>query len=129
MVASSRTPRAEAQVKLKKSAKPTAPRAVKNEPATGLDRLIHERTRLALISALAANPLLTFNELKALLDISDGNLGAHARKLEDAGYIDCNKSFDGRVPRTEYRLTTAGRTALQKYIAHMEALIVAMKKS
>jgi DNA-binding MarR family transcriptional regulator len=111
-----------------------APRVVrtdkqpKSEPATGLDRLIHERTRLALVSALAASPLLTFNELKALLDISDGNLSAHARKLEDAGYVDCSKGFDGRLPRTEYRLTAAGRAALQKYIAHMEALIGAVKK-
>lgn len=105
-----------------------APKVVKNEPATSLDRLIHERTRLALVSALAANPLLTFNELKSLLGISDGNLSAHARKLEDAGYIDCTKGFDGRTPRTEYRITTAGRTALQKYIAHMEALIGAVKK-
>ncbi len=111
-----------------KTAKTAAPRVVKNEPATGLDRLIHERTRLALVSSLAANTLLTFNDLKALLDISDGNLSAHARKLEDAGYIDCSKGFDGRVPRTEYRLTASGRAALQKYIAHMEALIGAMKK-
>ena len=105
-----------------------APKAVKNEPATGLDRLIHERTRLALVSALAANPLLTFNELKSLLEISDGNLSAHARKLEDAGYIDCTKGFDGRTPRTEYRITASGRAALQKYIAHMEALIGAVKR-
>jgi DNA-binding transcriptional ArsR family regulator len=111
-----------------KPAKAGAPKVVKNEPATELDRLIHERTRLALVSALAANTLLTFNDLKSLLDISDGNLSAHARKLEDAGYIDCTKGFDGRVPRTEYRLTASGRAALQKYIAHMEALIGAMKK-
>jgi DNA-binding transcriptional ArsR family regulator len=111
-----------------KPAKTGAPKVVKNEPATELDRLIHERTRLALVSALAANTLLTFNDLKSLLDISDGNLSAHARKLEDAGYIDCTKGFDGRVPRTEYRLTSSGRAALQKYIAHMEALIGAMKK-
>jgi DNA-binding MarR family transcriptional regulator len=108
--------------------KATAPRAIKSEPATGLDRLIHERTRLALVSALAANTALTFNDLKGLLEISDGNLSAHARKLEDAGYVDCIKGFDGRMPRTEYRLTTAGRAALHKYIAHMEALIGAMKK-
>ncbi|HEY0963706.1 MAG TPA: transcriptional regulator [Pseudomonadales bacterium] len=105
-----------------------APKVVKNEPATGLDRLIHERTRLALVSALAANALLTFNELKSLLGISDGNLSAHARKLEDAGYVACEKGFDGRTPRTEYRITPAGRAALQKYIAHMEALIGAVKK-
>ncbi len=125
MVANSRTLKTGGPAK---PAKAGAPRTVKNEPATGLDRLIHERTRLALVSALAANTLLTFNDLKSLLAISDGNLSAHARKLEDAGYIDCSKGFDGRVPRTEYRLTTAGRAALQKYIAHMEALIGAMKK-
>ncbi len=106
----------------------TAPKGIKNGPATTLDRLIHERTRLALVSALAANQLLTFNELKSLLEISDGNLSAHARKLEDAGYIACTKGFDGRTPRTEYRITPAGRAALQKYIAHMEALIGAVKK-
>lgn len=111
-----------------RTVKPGVPRPIKNEPATGLDRLIHERTRLALVSALAANTLLTFNDLKSLLDISDGNLSAHARKLEDAGYVDCTKGFNGRMPRTEYRLAASGRAALQKYIAHMEALIGAMKK-
>ena len=111
-----------------KTGKTAAPKVVKNEPATELDRLIHERTRLALVSALAANPQLTFNDLKSLLAISDGNLSAHARKLEDAGYVECTKGFDGRVPRTEYRLTASGRAALQKYIAHMEALIGAVKK-
>ena len=100
----------------------------RQDAAADLDRLIHERTRLALVSALAANAMLSFNDLKALLAISDGNLSAHARKLEDAGYISCSKSFDGRVPRTEYRLTDAGRTALHRYIGHMEALIEAMKK-
>ena len=125
MVANSRTLKTGGPAKTGKAG---APRAVKNEPATGLDRLIHERTRLALVSALAANTLLTFNDLKSLLDISDGNLSAHARKLEDAGYVDCSKGFDGRLPRTEYRLTASGRAALQKYIAHMEALIGAMKK-
>ncbi len=99
------------------------------ESATDLDRLIHERTRLALVSALAADTMLTFNDLKSILSISDGNLSAHARKLEDAGYIDCTKSFDGRVPRTEYRLSPAGRAALQKYIGHMEALISAVKRT
>ena len=101
----------------------------KTESATDLDRLIHERTRLALVSALAAETMLTFNDLKSILSISDGNLSAHARKLEDAGYIDCSKSFDGRVPRTEYRLSPAGRAALQKYIGHMEALISAVKRT
>jgi len=92
-----------------------------------LDRLIHERTRLAMVSALAANDSLSFNELKALLGASDGNLSAHARKLEDGGYITCHKRFDGRMPRTDYRLTNAGRQALDRYIAHMEALIKAVK--
>ncbi len=96
--------------------------------ATNLDRLIHERTRLAIISALAVNTSLTFSELKELLGASDGNLSVHARKLEDAGYIACTKSFAGRVPKTEYRLTTAGRRALEKYLNHMEALIQATRE-
>ena len=96
--------------------------------ATSLDRLIHERTRLAIISALAVNTSLTFSELKELLGASDGNLSVHARKLEDAGYIACTKSFAGRVPKTEYRLTTAGRRALEKYLNHMEALIQATRE-
>src|SRR5271167_1778378 len=91
--------------------------------ATNLDRLIHERTRLAIVSALAVNASLTFNELKQLLHVTDGNLSVHARKLEDAGYLGCAKSFDGRMPKTEYRLTAAGRRALEKYLNHMEALI------
>jgi DNA-binding MarR family transcriptional regulator len=103
-------------------------KAARNEPATGLDKVIHERTRLALVSALAAAPALTFSELKSMLQITDGNLSVHARKLEDAGYIECSKGFDGRVPRTEFKLTAGGRAALQKYIAHMEALILAVKK-
>lgn len=109
------------------SKKPAQARQKQKETATDLDRLIHERTRLAIVSALAANAMLTFNDLKSLLAISDGNLSAHARKLEDGGYIVCHKSFDGRVPRTEYKLTPAGLAALQKYIAHMEALIKAVK--
>ena len=96
--------------------------------ATNLDRLIHERTRLAIISALAVNTSLTFSELKELLVASDGNLSVHARKLEDAGYIACTKAFAGRVPKTEYRLTTAGRRALEKYLNHMEALIQATRE-
>ena len=96
--------------------------------AANLDRLIHERTRLAIISALAVNTSLTFSELKELLGASDGNLSVHARKLEDAGYIACTKSFSGRVPKTEYRLTTAGRRALEKYLNHMEALIQATRE-
>ena len=88
-----------------------------------LDRTIHEKTRLAILSALAVNPSLTFNELKAVLRTTDGNVSVHARKLEDAGYLTCRKSFEGRMPRTEYALTTAGRRALEKYLNHMEALI------
>ncbi len=92
-----------------------------------LDRLIHERLRLGIVSALAVNDRLSFNDLKHLLETTDGNLSVHARRLEEADYIACEKSFDGRVPRTEYRLTAAGRRALEKYIAHMEALIQAVK--
>lgn len=92
-----------------------------------LDRLIHERMRLGIVSALAANPSLTFNELKKLLKTTDGNLSVHARKLEEANYIHCAKSFEGRMPKTEYRLTAAGRRAFEKYLDHMEALIQAMR--
>jgi DNA-binding HxlR family transcriptional regulator len=88
-----------------------------------LDRLIHERMRLAIVSALAVNPSLSFNDLKRLLDTTDGNLSVHARKLEAANYIVCTKSFAGRVPRTEYRLSAVGRRALERYLDHMEALI------
>jgi DNA-binding MarR family transcriptional regulator len=93
-----------------------------------LDRLIHERMRLGIVSALAVNPSLTFNELKALLKTTDGNLSVHARKLEEAAYIACAKSFDGRLPKTRYRLTPAGRRALEDYLDHMEALIRAMRE-
>ena len=92
-------------------------------PAPSLERLIHERLRLGIISALAANASLTFNDLKALLHTTDGNLSVHARKLEEAGYIACSKYFEGRQPKTEYKLTAAGRRALESYIGHMEALI------
>jgi DNA-binding MarR family transcriptional regulator len=93
-----------------------------------LDRKIHERVRLGIVSALAVNESLTFKELKALLKITDGNLSAHARKLEDAAYIECNKSFEGRFPKTEYRLTREGRTALHRYLNHMESLIQATRE-
>jgi DNA-binding HxlR family transcriptional regulator len=93
-----------------------------------LDRLIHERIRLGIVSALAVNRSLTFNELKALLKTTDGNLSVHARKLEEADYIVCTKSFDGRLPKTEYRLTTPGRRALERYLNHMEALIRATRE-
>jgi DNA-binding HxlR family transcriptional regulator len=92
-----------------------------------LDRLIHERMRLGIVSALAVNESLTFNELKELMQTTDGNLSVHARKLEDAEYITCTKSFEGRTPKTEYKLTTSGRRALERYLNHMEALIKAMR--
>ena len=96
--------------------------------APKLDRLIHERLRLGILSALSVNESLTFPELKKLLDTTDGNLSVHSRKLEEAGYISVAKSFDGRVPRTEYRLTAGGRRALDRYLSHMEALIQAMRE-
>lgn len=98
------------------------PRPAAPTPAE-LDQLIHERVRLGIVSALAANDALTFSDLKRLLGTSDGNLSVHARKLEDAKYVSCRKSFDDRVPKTEYRLTPAGRRALERYLDHMEALI------
>ena len=94
-----------------------------------LDKLIHERLRLAIISALAANPSLSFTQLKALMNTTDGNVSVHTRKLEEAGYIICEKSFKGRVPLTEYRITDEGRAALSRYLDHMEALIGAMKSA
>jgi DNA-binding MarR family transcriptional regulator len=95
--------------------------------ATKLDQLIHERARLAIVSALAANPTLSFPELRTLLGLTDGNLAVHARRLEEAGYVACEKGFAGRVPRTQYRLTAAGRKALDQYIDHMEALLDAAR--
>ena len=92
------------------------------------DRLIHEKMRLAIVSALAVNPTLTFNELKAILKTTDGNVSVHTRKLEEANYLTCKKSFEGRMPRTEYALTAAGRRALERYLGHMEALIKATRK-
>ncbi len=113
--------------KLARTAEP-ASAAPAARGVTDLDRLIHERMRLGIVSALAANSSLTFNDLKRLLRTTDGNLSVHARKLEEAGYIACSKSFEGRMPRTEYALTEAGRKALEKYLNHMEALIQAMKR-
>lgn len=111
--------------------RPAAP--VRTAPAkvdvAEFDRIIHERVRLAIVSALAVNEAMTFGDLKALLSTTDGNLSVHARKLEDAGYILCAKGFEGRVPRTEYRLAAAGRRALEKYLSHMEALIRATRKA
>jgi len=94
-----------------------------------IDRMIHERLRLGIISALAVNDSLTFNELKHTVKTTDGNLSVHARKLEDAGYVNCSKSFEGRTPKTEYSLTTSGRRALERYLDHMEALIGRMRKA
>jgi len=108
------------------SKEPTPVRTAAQSPLV-LDRLIHERLRLGIVSALAANERMTFNDLKRLLQTTDGNLSVHARKLEDADYVRCEKTFDGRLPRTEYRLTAAGRRALEKYLAHMEAIIKALK--
>jgi DNA-binding HxlR family transcriptional regulator len=107
--------RGEPRLRASTSAGPTNP--------VELDRLIHGRVRLGIVSALAVNQTLSFNELKDRLDTSDGNLSVHARRLEDAGYVECRKSFSGRVPHTEYRLTAAGRHALERYLNHMEALI------
>ena len=93
-----------------------------------LDRTIHERVRLAILSALAVHDSLAFNQLKEMLGVSDGNLSIHARKLEEARYIACTKSFEGRVPKTEFRLTAAGRKAFERYLAHMEALIKSVRE-
>src|SRR5215469_10551330 len=97
--------------------------------APKLDRLIHERLRLGILSALSVNDSLTFNELKKLIETTDGNLSVHARKLEEAGYISVTKSFEGRMPRTDYRLTASGQRALERYLDHMEALIRAMREA
>jgi DNA-binding HxlR family transcriptional regulator len=108
------------------------PRPVRGRSASAqpleLDRLIHERLRLGIVSALAVNDSLSFNDLKRLLQTTDGNLSVHARKLEEAEYVSCTKSFEGRVPKTEYRLTTLGRRALERYLDHMEALIRATRE-
>lgn len=112
--------------------RPARPRLeeVANGPAgaPSLNRLIHERMRLGIVSALAVNESMTFNDLKKLLDTTDGNLSVHARKLEEAGYVECKKSFEGRLPKTEYRLSAEGRRALARYLNHMEALIRAMRE-
>lgn len=115
--------------------KPSVTRLVRTEESgavenalPNLDRIIHERMRLGILSALAVNDSLSFNDLKKLLQTTDGNLSVHARRLEEVEYIQCSKSFEGRVPRTEYRLTAAGRTAFERYLDHMEALIHAMRE-
>jgi DNA-binding MarR family transcriptional regulator len=116
-----------AEVRSAKAEVRSAKSEVKKSPLE-LDRLVHERLRLGIVSALAVNESLTFNDLKTLLDATDGNLSVHARKLEEADYVVCEKSFEGRVPRTVYRLTPAGRRALDKYVAHMAAIIKAVKE-
>ena len=113
-------------------ARPTALAGVRGQHSQAadpleLDRLIHERVRLGIVSALAVNGSLTFTDLKELLGATDGNLSAHARRLEDAGYVRCQKSFEGRMPRTEYELTKLGRRELQLYLDHMEAIISATR--
>lgn len=110
-------------MKLSLKASPLATPSVPN-----FDRLIHEHIRLGIVSALAVNPSLTFNDLKKLLQTTDGNLSVHARKLEEAKYISCSKSFEGRMPKTEYTLTASGRKAFEKYLDHMEALVGAMRE-
>ena len=119
---------------MKKTASAESRPRPKPSPATArgrvlpeLDRLLHERVRLGIASALAANELLSFNELKALLATTDGNLSVHARKLEEAGYVSCTKTFAGRVPKSEYRLTSSGRRAFEKYLDHLEALVRAAR--
>ena len=122
-------------------ADPQVARTKEKSAAPNLDRLIHERLRLGIVSALAANESLTFSDLKNLLSTTDGNLSVHARKLEEAGYISCTKFFEGRLPKTEYKLTAAGRSALEnygmysverrgdlkKYLSHMESIIKQMR--
>ena len=106
----------------------TATRGTSAARADALDRLIHERLRLGIVSALAVNDTLSFSDLKKLMKTTDGNLSVHARKLEEADYITCTKSFEGRMPKTEYRLTATGRRALERYLDHMEALIRATRE-
>jgi DNA-binding MarR family transcriptional regulator len=113
-----RTNRADNALRLEKAAE-----SVSND----LDKVIHERMRLGIISALAANEKMSFNDLKRLLDTTDGNVSVHARRLEEAGYLTCKKSFAGRTPLTEYKITASGRKALERYLDHMETLIRAMK--
>jgi DNA-binding MarR family transcriptional regulator len=103
-------------------------RSAASSRADALDRLIHERLRLGIVSALAVNDSLSFSDLKKLMNTTDGNLSVHARKLEEAEYISCTKSFEGRMPKTQYRLTAAGRRALERYLDHMEALIRATRE-
>lgn len=118
------------QTTQRRQVRTAGPQEVSDSPksaAPNLDRLIHERLRLGIISALAANESLSFSELKSLMNTTDGNLSVHARKLEEAGYIACTKFFEGRLPKTEYKLTASGRRALENYLSHMEKLIQQMR--
>ena len=111
-----------------KIAKPANQQETVGAALPNLDRIIHERMRLGIVSALAVNESLTFNELKRLLQTTDGNLSVHARRLEEAEYVECTKRFEGRMPKTEYRITPLGRKAFERYLAHMEALVHAMRE-
>ena len=115
-------------IKGKEPSRPVDVARAAENVSNDLDKVIHERMRLGIISALAANERLSFNDLKRLLDTTDGNISVHARKIEDAGYLTCEKSFRGRTPLTEYVITKQGRAALTRYLDHMEALIMAMKR-
>lgn len=115
--------------KLPAETRPRIPETRTGEIATNLDRLLHDRMRLGIISALAAADDLSFTDLKAALNATDGNLSVHARKLEEAGYVTCTKTFSGRTPRTDYKLTAAGRKAFEKYLDHMDALIRAARRT
>lgn len=118
---------AASKTRLPKISKPLCEQDTVGNALPNLDRIIHERMRLGIVSALAVNETLTFNELKKLLQTTDGNLSVHARRLEEVDYVECTKSFEGRTPKTEYRLTAAGRKAFERYLDHMEALIQAMR--
>ncbi len=119
-----------ARAPAKTSSKPVAvPGTAHTSEDAKFDRLVYERVRLGIMSALAVNECLTFNELKSLFDVSDGNLSAHARKLEEAGYLECTKSFEGRRPKSEYRITATGRKALHRYLEHIEAVIKATRRA
>jgi DNA-binding MarR family transcriptional regulator len=119
-----------ARAPAKTATKPVpVPGSAQTSEDSKFDRLVYERVRLGIMSALAVNEQLTFNELKSLFAVSDGNLSAHARKLEEAGYLECNKSFEGRRPKSEYRITPAGRKALHRYLEHIEAVIKATRRA
>ena len=121
-MAAKRSAAARAEIpELQRTARTTA--AAQATRAAGLDRLVHDRTRLAIVTALSVNPSLTFTELKGITQTTDGNLSVHARKLEEAGYVLCTKGFEGRLPKTQFSLTEAGRRAFKKYLDHMEAII------